>query len=132
MDANALPSGAGNKQGWYKFGGRPGQYSNEDHSTALCGYGPASFCFTAVGVPLPAGVDKDKQCYLHFTWGTIGVVDHDWVMSCVSEAWLRNPTQEVDGKPSPNPGPIQTIPTITSPLTATATTGTYADVSAAD
>src|ERR1019366_7406350 len=31
MDSNALPSGAGNANGWYAFGGTPGQFSQEDH-----------------------------------------------------------------------------------------------------
>lgn len=105
MDANALPSGAGNQQGWYRFGGSPRQYSNIDHCTALCGYGTAAEMFAVLGIALPAGVDPNKPVYLHFTWGTIGVVDHDWIMSCVEEAYLRDPGTTVDGQPQPNPGP---------------------------
>lgn len=110
MDANALPSGAGNQQGWYAFGGKPGQYNNEDHCTALCGYGPASYLFAQLGTAVPAGVDPAKPCYLHFTWSTIGVVDHDWIMSTVGEAWLRDPSSTIDGNPQPNPGPQPTPP----------------------
>lgn len=36
--ADALPSGAGNNQGWYVVGGP--RYRNTDHCVALCGYGP--------------------------------------------------------------------------------------------
>lgn len=124
MDASALPSGAGNQQGWYAFGGKPGQFNNEDHCTNLCGYGPASFCFQVVGAQLPAGVDPNKPCYLHYTWSTIGVVDHDWIMSTVGEAWSRNPDQTIDGQPQPNPGPTQSPPVISSPATASAVVGT--------
>ncbi len=91
IDANALPSGAGNQQGWYAFGG--GRHPNTDHCTALSGYGTAGYCFRALGVPLPSGVDANKPgCYLHFTWSTIGVVDHAWLMGTCTEAWVRIPT----------------------------------------
>lgn len=105
IDANALPSGAGNNQGWSAFGGRPGQYSNEDHCVALAGYGPADWLYQQLGVPLPAGVDATKTCYLLFTWSTIGVVDHDWIMSTCGEAWLRNPSTVVNQEPPPPPPP---------------------------
>jgi hypothetical protein len=46
MDHAALPSGAGNQQGWYALGtGR--SYRSEDHCTALCGFGPAGAGFTS-------------------------------------------------------------------------------------
>lgn len=106
IDANALPSGAGNHNGWYAFGGTPGEFRNEDHCVALAGYGPAGWLFQQLGQALPPpGVPADKPCYLLFTWSTIGVVDHDWIMSTCGEAWLRNPTTEVNGAPEPNPGP---------------------------
>lgn len=105
IDANALPSGAGNNQGWDGFGGQNGQFQDEDHCVALCGYGPASFLFAQLGVSVPSGVDPAKPCYLLFTWNTIGVVDHAWIMSTVAEAWLRNPSVTVNGTPLPNPGP---------------------------
>ncbi len=105
IDAGALPSGAGSQQGWHAFGGRPGEYSNEDHCVALAGYGPASWLFGQLNTAVPTGVDPNKVCYMLFTWSTIGVVDHDWIMSTVGEAWLRDPSTMIDGTPQPNPGP---------------------------
>lgn len=122
IDANALPSGAGNNQGWYSTS--HATHQNEDHCVSLAGYGPADYLYKQLGVPLPSGLAPTQQGYLLFTWSTIGFVDHGWLMGCCSEAWLRDPTQVVDGKPSPNPGPVQTVPSITSALAAAATTGT--------
>ncbi len=124
IDANALPSGAGNNQGWWAAGGRVGQYGDEDHCTALCGYGPVAEMFKAVGInAVPAGWPaKSKTAYLHFTWSTIGVVDHDWIMSTCQESYLRNPTATINGKAVPNPGPgPDPLPTIT--LTAAPPSG---------
>lgn len=96
MDHRALPDGAGNVQGWYAFGGRPGQYRDEDHCTGLCGYGPTAWLAQQlsavfnVTINLPG--NAPPSAYLHFTWSTIGIVDHPWVMSTVGEAWLRTPT----------------------------------------
>jgi hypothetical protein len=115
LDADALPSGAGNGNGWYKLGGSPGQYTNEDHCVALAGYGPASWLFEQLGASLPSGVDGTKVCYLLFTWSSIGVVDHDWIMSTVGEAWLRNPSTLVNGSALPNPGP-QPVPPPAPPV----------------
>ncbi len=89
IDANALPAGAGNEQGWYAFGGK--HMNNEDHSVPLHGYGTAAEMFKAISVPLPGGVDPARPAYLLFTWGTIGVVDFQWVQSCCGEAWIRSP-----------------------------------------
>lgn len=112
IDANALPSGAGNHSGWYKFAG--GRHPNTDHCVGLAGYGPAAFCFQSLGVPLPAGVDPAKpNCYLLFTWGTIGVVDHDWLQGTCTEAWVRNPTtpgQDPLPPPLPPPPPVPIPP----------------------
>lgn len=121
IDANALPNGAGNNQGWYTLA--TGTFRNEDHCVSLAGYGPANYLFTQLGVPLPAAVTATQPGYLLFTWSTIGFVTHGWLMGTCGEAWLRNPSQTIDGVAQPNPGPIQTVPTITSPLTAAATTG---------
>ncbi len=105
IDANALPSGAGNNQGWYAFGG--GRYPNTDHCTGLSGYGTAAYCFSQLGVPLPSGIDPNKaDCYLHFTWSTIGVVDQAWLMNTCVEAWLRMPTT-IGIPPLPDPTPVQ-------------------------
>jgi hypothetical protein len=121
IDANALPSGAGNNQGWFTLS--TATHKNEDHCVALAGYGTADYLFKQLGVPLPTGLQGTQPGYLLFTWSTIGFVTHGWIMGTVGEAWLRNPSQTINGTPSPNPGPVQTAPAITSALTATATTG---------
>lgn len=105
IDADALPSTAGGKNGWFSIGGGVRHYGNTDHCVALAGYGPASWLFAQLGVALPAGVDGAKVCYLLYTWKSIGVVDHDWIMGTVSEAWVRNPSTLIDGVPQVNPGP---------------------------
>lgn len=106
MDADALPNGAGSKQGWYATGGRPGQYTSENHCTSLAGYGPVKTVFSSIGKEVPANWPASSTtAYLYFTWGTLGVVDHNWLMSCTMEAFVRNPTQSINGVPQPNPGP---------------------------
>lgn len=117
IDANALPSGAGNGNGWHALGGRPGEFNNEDHCVALAGYGPAAWLFQQLGAQLPNGLDGTKVCYLLFTWSSIGVVDHDWIMSTCSEAWIRNPSTLINGAPQPNPGPQPLPPTPPIPPT---------------
>lgn len=105
IDANALPSTAGNGNGWHSFGGSPSEFRNMDHCVSLCGYGPAEWVFEQLATPVPPGIDETKTYYMLFTWSSIGVVDHAWIMSTVGEAWLRDPSTEVDGAPDPNPGP---------------------------
>lgn len=106
LDANALPSGAGNANGWYAYGGNPGQFGNEDHCMGFCGFGSPQAMFTALGMAVPADWPAaSKTAYLVFTWSTIGVVDHAWVMSTVGEAYVRQPDATINGAPQPNPGP---------------------------
>lgn len=112
IDASALPSGAGNSNGWSASGGSPGQFGNEDHCVALCGYGPSSALFQALGVPVPSGFPTSG--YLLYTWSTIGVVDYAWIMSTVGEAWVRNPTTVGVG-PAPAPTPPVPVPPVPVP-----------------
>jgi hypothetical protein len=108
MDHAALPSGAGNQQGWYALGtGR--SYRSEDHCTALCGFGPAGWLYQQLGVALPSALKADQQGYLHYTWSTIGFVDHAWIMSTVGEAWIRHPNTVIVG-PQPQPTPPDVNP----------------------
>src|SRR5579859_4647221 len=88
IDASALPGDAGNKMGWHAVGA--GHYPNTDHCVSLCGYGPTAWLYQQLGVPLPSGLPASG--YLLYTWKTIGFVDHAWLMSTCTEAWLRNPT----------------------------------------
>ncbi len=104
IDANALPSGAGNKSGWSAFYHR--QYPNTDHCVGLSGFGPTSALFAALGVPVPAGAPANG--YLLFTWNTIGVVDHQWLLGTCVEAWVRNPTV-VGLTPPPPPNTTITV-----------------------
>lgn len=108
IDAGALPSGAGNHQGWFATNG--GRYPNEDHCVALTGYGPASYLYQCLGVPLPAGLAPTTPGYLLFTWGTIGFVTHAWLMGTCAEAWLRNPTTPGQSPTPPTPPVVYVAP----------------------
>lgn len=108
IDADALPSGAGNGQGWFAFGGSPGQFSNEDHCVGLWGYGPIAYLVQLIqstfGVTLAPPANAPASGYIIYTWSTVGIVDHAWIMSTCGEAWVRNPTT-VGVSPAPNPLP---------------------------
>jgi hypothetical protein len=103
IDANALPSGAGNDNGWYATSG--GNYPNTDHCVALTGYGPASYLYDLLGVQLPSGLPAATQGYLLFTWNTIGFVSHAWLMGTCTEAWVRTPTTVGQSPVTPPPPP---------------------------
>ena len=104
MAADALPSGAGSRQGWYAIGGP--RYRNTDHCVALCGFGSAEYLYQRLGVAMPSAV-AGRQGYLLFTWSTIGFVDHQWLLGTCQEAWLRDPTTVgVPPLPEPNPPPV--------------------------
>jgi hypothetical protein len=109
IDAGALPSGAGQQSGWYAVGGTPGQWPNTDHCVSLAGYGPARYLYSQLGTVLPAALDPQKPGYLLYTWATLGFVDHAWLMSTCTEAWLRTPTTvgvpPLDPTPPPPPPP---------------------------
>ncbi len=110
IDAGALPSGAGNKSGWYAFGGR--SHPNTNHCVGLHGYGPTADLFKAMGLMPPA--NAPAQGYLLFTWSTIGVVDHAWLMNTCVEAWVRTPTV-LDLGPAPPPPPPPSTITVSLP-----------------
>lgn len=110
IDAGALPSGAGNKNGWSAFGGR--SRPNTNHCVSLSGYGATADLFKALNVSAPANAPANG--YLLFTWSTIGVVDHPWLMSTCVEAWVRNPTV-TDLVPPPPPPPPPAIVTVAVP-----------------
>lgn len=123
IDADALPSGAGNKQGWNALGSFPkGGFPNTDHCITFLGYGSVSECYSYLGMAVPAGVDGTQQAYICDTWKTLGVVNQSWVMSTMEEAWVRNPTTVGFSPPTPNPTPTPTptpnpTPTPTPPPT---------------
>jgi hypothetical protein len=100
IDSSALPSGAGNGNGWYVSGGRPSQFKSEDHCVAIWNHGPSAALFAALNKPVPNGFPATG--YHLFTWGSVGVVDHAWIMSTVGEAWVRTPTT-VGMAPAPPP-----------------------------
>lgn len=103
ISADALPSGAGNRSGWYVWGTR--SFPNTDHCVSLHGYGPTSELFKALNTPVPSGAPSHG--YLLFTWSTIGVVDHKWLMNTCVEAWVRNPTvSDLEPPEPPVPGKI--------------------------
>lgn len=109
IDASALPSGAGNQSGWSAFGGSPGQFTNTDHCVSIAGYGPTTWLAQQLGVPAPAGAPAN--CYLLYTWKTIGLVDHAWLMSTCVEAYLRGPII-LNGKALPPLSPTPPVPPV--------------------
>jgi hypothetical protein len=120
ISASVLPSGAGNKSGWYVFGNKGG-INSTDHCVVICGYGKLADLAKALGISVPSGQDPNKVCYLVYTWSTIGIVDHDWIMGTVPECWLSTPT--VNGLPAPQPPqpPQPPTPGPAFPWTATVT-----------
>lgn len=102
MNANALPSGAGSQQGWYVRGDNSN--TNSNHCVSIAGYGSADYLYSRLEVTRPSAVPANAQGYLVFTWSTIGFVDHEWIMGCTDEAFVRNPTT-VGVPPLPIPGP---------------------------
>ncbi len=108
IDADALPPGAGNQQGWYRISG--GNYPNTDHCVSLPGYGSASFLYSSLGVPLPAGLTADTQGYLLYTWSTIGFVTQTWINSTCQEAYVRVPTTVGFSPPTPPTPPVPPNP----------------------
>jgi hypothetical protein len=102
IDANGLPSGAGNKQGWFAVGGSPGEWNSEDHCVGLWGYGTAAYLYqqltaTFGNVPLPSSLPGTTEGFLLYTWSTVGFVDHARIMAMCGEAWVRNPTTVIGG-----------------------------------
>lgn len=108
--SGSLPSGAGNKSGWSAFGGR--QNNRTDHCVSLAGYGPTSELFKALNVSAPANAPANG--YLLFTWSTIGIVDHKWLLNTCVEAWVRNPTV-TDLAPPPTPPDPPGVITVSLP-----------------
>ncbi len=103
IDSTALPAGAGAHSGWSAFGG-PGHHT-PDHCVSVAGYGPCAWLFQQLKVTPPASAPADG--YLVYTWATIGVVDHAWLMGTCVEAWTRRPTTP-GAAPGPGPGPAPT------------------------
>lgn len=103
IDAGALPSGAGNQQGWYTLSTRT--MKNEDHCVGLGGCGPAEWLYGQLGVPVPTGLSVSLYGYLLYTWATLGFVTHEWLMACMGEAWVRFPAT-VGVPPLPPPVPV--------------------------
>lgn len=102
IDHSALPSGAGNRMGWYRLD-VTGSYRNYDHCVGISGYGPAKFMFPLYGAQVPAGLDPDKIVFGLFTWKTIGLIDISWLQAACSEMYVRKPTTMTDGAPGPDP-----------------------------
>jgi len=82
------------RSGWAIYDLPTGQ--PENHCASLCGYGPLAalvglFERYGVNVNVPSGMPPGL-CYAMFTWGSIGIVDHQSLMNITGEAWVRNPT----------------------------------------
>ena len=109
IDANALPSGAGNGNGWYSFGGSPGQFRNTDHCVGIAAFGPPAWLAQQLGVPTPPSAPA--MCYLVYTWKSYGFVDLPWIVSTTVEAYVRSGIL-INGKPVLPNGPTPPVPPI--------------------
>lgn len=96
-------NGTSGQSGWFGVNWR--RDPRTDHCTSLLGYGPASFCYDALKLPLPAGVDPGTYGYLMFTWNSLGFVSRDSLLAVTAEAWVRQPTTDGYPKPEPTPAP---------------------------
>lgn len=110
MASSSLPSGAGNVQGWLALTADPSR--DEDHCTALWGYGSPQWLAQQLMSIIPGcptitiPSNAPPVAYLHYTWATVGIVSHDWLMGTCGEAWIRNPsTLGLTPKPPVNPIP---------------------------
>jgi hypothetical protein len=114
IDADALPSSAGNKDGWYVTGNT--HSPNTDHCVPILGFGPAGYLYEQINTPLPAALKPDQQGFLVFTWSTIGFVDFNWVQGTVVESYVRNPTTVGFTPPTPQPPAPPTPPVPPTPV----------------
>jgi hypothetical protein len=135
-DLQNAVNATGGQNGWYigAYTGGP-----NDHNVEMVGYGPASYCFNALGVPLPAGVDPKQFCYLVNTWSCIGVVNAAVVESSgwCQEIDMRTPDSVVLSpsptpapQPSPQPGPTRRMMDLGALLTHQYQDGDEADKAA--
>ncbi len=106
IDANALPSNAGNGNGWWTIAS--GHYGNTDHCVGLSGFGTALFIFQQFNLPLPAGLNPSTPGYILFTWNSVGFVTRGWLMGTCVEAWVRTPTTPGQN-PAPTPSPVPPV-----------------------
>ena len=90
---------ASGQSGWFATGYHDD--ANEDHCTALCGYGSISWLAQQFGVQVPAGIDGTQAGYAMFTWDSIGIIDVPSMIAITQEAWLRQPTTVIrNGSPT--------------------------------
>jgi hypothetical protein len=80
--------------GWAIYGLPAGQ--SEDHCASLCGYGVLATLVSlferyGINAKVPSGMPAGL-CYAMFTWGSIGIIDHQSLMNIAGEAWVRTPT----------------------------------------
>ena len=93
-----------------------------DHCVGLCGYGTLADCCRMCGVSVPGGADANRQCYLLYTWGTVGIVSEEALWAMCGEAWVRLPSSIAEPAypptpPGPGPGPIPPLPWPPAPPT---------------
>lgn len=114
--AGQLQNVVTDSNGWWGTGFKKNR--NTDHCTNLCGYGTADALADLMKSPKPSTLSGDTICYLFFTWGTIGILDHTSMEAITDEAWLRSPTtvgqSPVPPVPVPPvvppPGPVPSYP----------------------
>lgn len=89
--------------GWWGTGFHTNHIT--DHSVNLCGYGTADALADLMKTSKPSSLNGGTMCYMLFTWGTIGILDHSSMEAITGEAWERTPTT-VGQVPVPPPVPV--------------------------
>lgn len=89
LAADQLENVVGESNGWFGTGFKTDD--NFDHCVSLAGFGSIDYLATALGVPVPAGIDGSAAGYALFTWNTIGIIDVPSFLAITGEAWGRSP-----------------------------------------
>ncbi len=117
--SDALPSVAGNANGWVLTGAGPD--SNEDHCMGACGvcslndFAAAMQAAFGVIVSIPSGYDPTTIGYVVYTWATIGWADVQSWTNISGEAWVRSPSSLIVGTNTPSPDQVYSTVTPTPP-----------------
>jgi hypothetical protein len=137
VSSGALPSAAGNQNGWFMLTCSPD--TSEDHNMEAVAFGTLAECVTmmnqaypSLNLVVPSGADPTMPCIIMDTWGTLGIVGYTGAfLNFVDEAWLRSPSTVTTGTGKPTTLPVTVFIGLTptppaNPLTVTvpAVTGT--------
>lgn len=84
------------QNGWVVTDVKEEESARQDHAVSICGFGSFSSLAKMLKSELPPYVDGKKHGYAMFTWGSIGIVDEQSLLSMTGEAWLRVPLNIIE------------------------------------